>query len=183
MLSLTLTACGGARARIAPTVTPIPEPQIRVVAQGLLGPIGLAVLPGGELLVAEAGTGERDDSGGVTLITPEEQTGRLISGFPSSRDAGDLAGVNLVALAAMGDKVYIGNFGQGHLWTLQLTTEQQQNGLDLPDTPLTLEQLTPAMLRLNNVQLTNPFDLTFDPDWGTGCQRRQRQRYRQSKPG
>jgi len=141
---------------------PATEPQIRVVAEGLLGPLGLATLPDGSLLVAEAGTGERDDSGGVSLIKPDGSQGRLISGFPSSRDAGDLAGVNMVALAPDGDKIYLGNFIQGHLWTLPLTAAQQQAGLDIPDTPLTSEQLTPEMLRLNNVQLINPFDLVFD---------------------
>ena len=90
--------------------------------------------------------------------------GRLISGLPSSRDAGDLAGVNMVALSPNGDKIYLGNFGQGHLWTLPLTTEQQTNGLILPETPLTMDDLTPEMLPLNRVQLTNPFDLTFDAD-------------------
>lgn len=134
------------------------------MAEELIGPIGLAILPDGALLVAEAGTGERDESAGVSLITPAGEAGRLISGLPSSRDAGDLAGVNTVALSPDGDNIYLGNFGQGHLWTLLLTPEQQSQGLVLPDVPLTTEQLTPAMLRLNNVFLTNPFDITFDPE-------------------
>lgn len=161
ILSLFLTACNsGQRVRL-PTPTPPPKPQINVVVEGLLGPIGMALLPDGSLLVAEAGTGERDNSGGVSLVTPDGQVGRLISGLPSSRDAGDLAGVNTVVLSPDGDTIYIGNFGQGHLWTLPLSPEQQQ-GLTLPDTPLTTDQLTPAMLKLNNVFLTNPFDIAFD---------------------
>jgi len=166
LITLLLAACANsdARTRLTPTPSPTPptEPQTRVVAQGLVGPIGLARLPDGSLLVAEAGTGQKDTSAGVSLITPDGQVGRLISGLPSSRDAGDLAGVNLVALAPAGDKIYIGNFGQGHLWTLPLNSEQQQNGLAIPDTPLSTDNLTPAMDRLNNVFLTNPFDITFD---------------------
>ncbi|MDX1523894.1 MAG: ScyD/ScyE family protein, partial [Anaerolineae bacterium] len=81
----------------------------------------------------------------------------------SSRDGGDLAGLNLVGLAPVGDKIYVGNFGQGHLWTLPLTPAQQQDGLAIPAEPLTVAQLIPAMPRLNNVQLTNPFDVAFDP--------------------
>jgi len=135
-----------------------------VVAEGLLSPIGLALLPDGSLLVAEGGTGERDESGGVSLIKPDGQVGRLVSGFPSSRDSGDLAGLNLVALAPGGDKIYIGSFSQGHLWTLPLTGQEHGQGLNLPDQPLTTAQLIPAMQPLNNVRLTNPFDLAFDPE-------------------
>jgi DNA-binding beta-propeller fold protein YncE len=120
----------------------------------------MAVLPNGELLVAEAGTGQKDDSAGVSLITIGGDAGRLISGFPSSRDSGDLAGVNTVAVSPDGDKIYAGNFGQGHLWTLPLNLE----GLTLPETALTPDQLTPAMNRLNNVFLINPFDITFDSE-------------------
>lgn len=135
-----------------------------MVAEGLFSPIGLALLPDGSLLVAEGGTGERDDSGGVSLIKPDGQVGRLVSGFPSSRDSGDLAGLNLVALAPGSDKIYIGSFSQGHLWTLPLTDQERQQELSLPDQPLTTTQLIPAMQPLNNVRLTNPFDLTFDPE-------------------
>lgn len=167
-LVLLLAACtdlpGATRLTPAPSPTPLREPQIRVVAEGLVGPIGLALLPDGGLLVAEAGTGQKDNSAGVSLITPEGQVGRLISGLPSSRDAGDLAGVNTVALSPGGDKIYIGNFSQGHLWTLPLSPEQQQNGLKIPGAPLSTNDLTPAMQRLNNVFLTNPFDIAFDPN-------------------
>ncbi len=158
---LLLPACTTTRARIAPTPA---EPRLDILAEGLLGPLGLAALPDGGLLVAEAGTGEKDDSGGVTLITVEGEVGRLISDLPSSRDAGDLAGVNTVALSPGQDKIYLGNFGAGHLWTLPLTPEQQTNGLLLPESPLTTDDLTPVMSPLNRVQLTNPFDITFDAE-------------------
>lgn len=155
---LFLTGCATTPAISTPE--PTREPQVRVVAEGLLGPIGLAVLPDGSLLVAEAGHGEKDDSSGVSLIRLDGQVGRLISGLPSSRDSGDLAGVNFAVPAPDGGKIYIGNFGPGHLWTLPLSPE----GLSLPDTPLTSEALTPEMGPLNNARLTNPFDLTFDPE-------------------
>ena len=142
----------------SPTAAPLTEPKIEVVAQGLIAPIGMAVLPGGDLLIAEAGTGRRDKSAGVSLLASDGSMGRLISGLPSSRDAGDLAGVNSVALAPGGDKIYLGNFSQGHLWTLPLNSE----GLTLPETALSPAQLTPVMTRLNNVFLVNPFDITFD---------------------
>ncbi|HSM21866.1 MAG TPA: ScyD/ScyE family protein, partial [Rubrivivax sp.] len=151
----------------APATEPVAEdrytsPQIALVAEGLLAPVGLAALPDGSLLVAEEGTGQRDYSAGVSLITPDGTVGRLISGIQSSMDAGDLAGAALVALAPDGGTLYVGNFGQGHLWTLPLTAEQQANGLALPATALSPDDLTPAMLALNQVMLVNPFDLTFD---------------------
>jgi hypothetical protein len=50
-------------------------------------------------------------------------------------------------------------FGQGHLWQWQLP----DGPLTLPPAPLTADDLTPVMLPLNDVHLTNPFALTFDP--------------------
>jgi cytochrome c peroxidase len=166
MTALIMAACSGGATTPSPEPTsdPYANPQIRVVAEGLLAPIGLAALPDGGLLVAEDGTGERDDSAGVSLIDPEGQVGRLISGLPSSQDSGDLAGVPLVALAPAGDTIYLGNFNQQHLWTLPLTPEQQTQGLDLPAMPLTTDDLTPVMLPLNEVMVINPFDIAFDPD-------------------
>lgn len=136
-------------------------PQITVVADGLIRPIGLAHLPDGSLLVAEAGSGQDDDSGGVSLIKPDGQGGRLVSGLPSSLDAGDIAGVNLVGVSPGGDTIYIGNFGAGHLWTLDLSDRQQQE-LSIPAQPLMPAQLTSTMQPLNRVSLINPFDITFD---------------------
>lgn len=119
LLSIALiVACTASQPRSSP---PLPPPQVEVVADGLFAPVGMAALPDGGLLVAEEGTGNRDDSAGVTLITADGQTGRLISGFPSSRDSGDLAGVNLVKVKGDGGLLYIGNFGAGHLWTLPTT--------------------------------------------------------------
>jgi cytochrome c peroxidase len=164
LLSLLAIACTPFGKPVPPSPTPLPGPQVRVVAEGLIGPIGLAALPDGSLLVAEEGTGKRDNSAGVSLIGPDGTVRRLLGGLFSSRDSGDLAGVPLVALNPAGDKIYFGHFGDGQLWVLPLTPEQQRQGLPLPDTPLTTAELTPAMLPLNDVRLTNPFDLTFDPD-------------------
>ncbi|MFO7634225.1 MAG: ScyD/ScyE family protein [Caldilinea sp.] len=138
---------------------PLPPPQIEAVADGLFAPVGMAALPDGALLIAEEGTGRRDDSAGVTLITADGEIGRLVSGFPSSRDSGDLAGVNLVKVKSDSSLLYIGNFGAGHLWTLPTA-----NLTALPDKPLTPDDLGQAMRRLNNVMIVNPFDMTFAPD-------------------
>src|SRR5690554_3841243 len=47
----------------SPAFTPTPDysnPEVTVVADGLLGPIGVEELPGGGILVAEEGTGQKD---------------------------------------------------------------------------------------------------------------------------
>jgi|GEM_PF-305217 len=146
-----------------PTYTPPPAPpRITTVVDGLLGPIGLAALPDGSLLVAEEGTGGRDDSAGVTLVTADGQAGRFISGLPSTFDSGDLAGVPLVSLSPDGQTLYVGNFGAGHLWTLPLLSDQLANGFVLPEKPYTPDDMGVAMERLNNVMLVNPYDIVFD---------------------
>ena len=145
------------------TIEPAPTPQVTTVATGLINPLGLAELPGGGLLIAEEGTGEKDFSAGVSLITAEGEMGRLVSGLPSGRDAGDLSGVPLVAVSPAGDKIYLAHFqfSDGHLWTLDLP---QDAPLTLRKAPYTVNDLTPEMLPSGNVFLMNPFDMTFDPE-------------------
>lgn len=82
-------------------------PRVEVIVDGLLAPIGMALLPNGGLLVAESGTGGNDDSAGVSLITPGGEVGRLLSGLPSTLDSGDLAGAPLVALAPDGERMLL----------------------------------------------------------------------------
>ncbi|MCB9162515.1 MAG: ScyD/ScyE family protein, partial [Caldilineaceae bacterium] len=158
------TACAPAPSSTpAPGALPdLPAPSVTVVVDGLFGPLGLEALADGSLLVAEEGTGQRDDSAGVSLITPDGTVGRFISGLPSTRDAGDLAGVPLVKLSPDGTTLYVGNFGVGHLWTYTLSADEQAHGIALPAVPLTTDDLGTAMARLNNVMLINPFDMTFD---------------------
>lgn len=140
-----------AQAQISNEATPVS------VVQGLLNPIGMLELPNGAVLIAEDGTGKRDDSAGVSILLPDGTLGRLISGFPSSRDSGDLSGVPMLGLSPDKSTVYIGSFNAGHLWTLPVELAQS-----LPDKPYTPDDLGVAMQALNNVRLINPFDITFD---------------------
>ena len=50
---------------------------MRVVADGLLNPLGLAQLSDSGLLIAKLGEGLGDDSAGITLITAEDEIGNL----------------------------------------------------------------------------------------------------------
>ena len=85
-LALVLTACQEEAVEPTRPVT-LAAPSAEIVMSGLLNPVGIEVLADGTLLVAEEGTGEDDLSAGVTVRLPGGQTGRLLSDFPSSRDA------------------------------------------------------------------------------------------------
>ena len=150
VLGIMIGAC------VSPTADDQPAAgvTIDVVAEGLVAPIGLAEAPDGRVLVAEDGTGNDDLSAGVSIIE-SGSTRRLISGFPSGRDSGDLSGSALVGVGRDGT-VFVGNFGAGHLWTVPF------NQLDATAEPLSPDDLGQAMLPLNSVRLTNPFDITFD---------------------
>lgn len=143
---------------LAAACRPAPR-QLRreAVAEGLLAPIGLALHSSGALFVAEAGTGQDDASGGVTLILPDGRSGRLVSGFPSTLDSGDLGGVNGVVLSADERTLYLAAFGQEALRTLELPERPE-----LPDQPMGAEALGRTMTAKNRVALENPFDIAFD---------------------
>lgn len=148
VLVVTLAACV--------TVGGDSEARTEVVAEGLINPIGLHILPDGSLLVAEEGTGERDDSAGVSLIV-DGRVDRVVSGLPSSRDSGDLSGVPMVGVSPDGNTVYTAHFGKGSLLTFPTPTPASvETGHVLgPD------DLEEDMVPLNRVELVNPFDIAF----------------------
>jgi len=152
---LTLTAC--------PQLPPHDTHQTTVIAQDLLGPVGLALLPDGSLLIAEEGNGSRDTSAGITLVTPDGKSGRIISGLFSTRDAGDLAGVPLVSVSPDESTLYAANFGADHLWALPISSFSDAAGnARIPATPFQPDELGQIMPPLNNVRLTNAFAMTYD---------------------
>ncbi|MCB8949009.1 MAG: ScyD/ScyE family protein [Ardenticatenaceae bacterium] len=142
-----------------PAPEPEPDPVLltREFASGLLNPAGMAEMPDGAVLVAEEGTGNNDMSAGVSLIMPNGQVGRLISGLPSGRDSGDLSGVPFVKLSPDGLTLYTAHFNLGALYAMPAS-----GSFSLSESPITAENLTKRMQPLNNVQLINPFDMTFD---------------------
>jgi sugar lactone lactonase YvrE len=138
------------------------EPTITVAAEGLINPLGLAQLPDGSILVAEEGTGENDDSAGVSVITLDGRVGRVVSGLPSSRDAGDLSGAPLVGVSPDGTTAYLTHFRAGALLTFPLDDELLPAAKTEP--PLGPEDLGRTMEALNEVKLYNGFDIAFAPD-------------------
>lgn len=135
------------------------EPEVAVLLEGLIHPLGMALLPDGGLLIAEEGTGQNDLSAGVSLLTAEGEYGRFISGLPSSRDSGDLSGVPFVAVSPQNDRIYLSYFNAGGLLTMGIDAERP---LTLPETPYGPDNLTLTMTPLNEVRLSNAFAVTFD---------------------
>ena len=148
---VTLSACQ--------TQRPKQTPHINVIASGFFNPVGMAILPDGSLLIAEGGTGMDDNSAGISLITPDGEIGRLISGLQSLPGPGEFSGSPLIAISPDHQMLYVGNFGTGNLWTFPLP---QNEPLTLPLEPYRLDQMGMAMQQLNNVKIGNPFDITFN---------------------
>lgn len=128
-----------------------------VLAEGLINPIGITVSDDGSLLVAEAGTGEDDTSSGVSLIS-NGRVDRVVSGLPSSRNSGDLAGASLIGVHPDGDMAYTAHFGSGALLTFPTPDRAMVDDGSL----IGPEALTRTMVPLNRVTLVNPFDIAFD---------------------
>jgi len=151
---LLLSACAGPNDERSTS-----EPDVVVIAEGLLNPVGMARLPDGSILVAEEGTGNNDASAGVSLITTDGRVGRVVSGLPSSRDSGDLSGVPFVAVDSTATTIYLSYFGAERILTLPIP----EAGFEL-GSPAGISDLADTMTPLNEVRLTNPFDLTFFDD-------------------
>ena len=155
MLLLFAASCGGDDA--------IDRPQVSVVAEGLINPLGLAVLPDGSILIAEEGTGDADLSAGLSVLTADGRVGRVVDGLPSGRDAGDLSGAPLAGVSPDGTTAYVAHFGADGLLTFPIPAEGLEPATKAQPA-LQIGELTPTLTRLNDVFLTNPFDIAFSPD-------------------
>ncbi len=133
--------------------------SVTVVAEDLVNPVGLALLPTGGLLVAEEGTGDDDNSAGIAMVSGN-RVDRVVDDLPSGRDSGDLSGVPMVGLSPDGTTVYTSHFGAESLLTFPVPTSK---AVDL-GAVLGPGDLRSTMTPLNRVRLTNAFDITFSPD-------------------
>ncbi len=131
--------------------------HIRVIAEGLYYPTGLALLPNGGLLIAEAG-GHGERSAGISLLQPDGHLGRLLSLAPSGRVNGDLVRAPVVAVSPDSAEVIIAFPGAG-LYSLPASRAMQ-----LPAEPFTPQDLHSRQFQRGNVFLLHPFDIAFDED-------------------
>ena len=131
------------------------EPVIRTIAAGLYFPAGLALLPDGGLLIAEAG-GHGERSAGISLLTPDGELGRLISGIPSVFARDNLISAPALAVTPDGATILIGLAGS------QLYSLPSELARRLPAAPFSPRDLQPRPAERGNVFLLHPFDIAFD---------------------
>ena len=129
--------------------------SLRVVAEGLYYPVGLARLPDSGILIAEAG-GHGERSAGLSLLRPDGSLGRLLSAVPSGRVDGNLISAPALAIAPDGESIWLG-FAGTPLYSLPSAAARQ-----LPAAPLTPLDLQPRQTERGNVFLLHPFDIAFD---------------------
>lgn len=163
VLVIMVAACSSADDVADNADTDVGTPSVEIVVEGLINPLGLALLPDGGLLVAEEGTGENDDSAGVSVVTPEGAVGRVVSGLPSSLDSGDLSGAPLVGVSPDGTTAYTAYFNAGSLLTFPIPPEGLQPSTKA-NPPLGLEDLGRTMLPMLEVGVVNPYDIAFDAE-------------------
>ena len=131
------------------------EPLIRTVAAGLYYPAGMALLPDGGLLIAEAG-GHGERSAGISLLTADGELGRLVSGIPSSFSRDNLISAPAVAVTPDGETILVG-LGGSQLYSLPGEAARR-----LPDEPFSPRDLQLRQKGRGNVFLLHPFDIAFD---------------------
>ena len=154
-----LMACDGDSVDRPEGADRTPIPQVEVVAAGLVKPLGLAALPDGGLLIAEAGTGQRDMSAGVSMLTAEGTVGRVLSGLSSHSDSGDVPSGPLIGVSQDGRTAFVGMAGSVGLLTFSL----EDQGKPLPGYPIFPENLDSRTDSPGTTVLLDPFDIAFDP--------------------
>ena len=131
------------------------EPSISTVAEGLYYPAGMALLPDGSVLIAEAG-GHGERSAGLSLLDRDGRLGRLLSGIPSTFSNGNLLSAPVVAVSPDAETLVVALAG-AELYELSSDLAQE-----LPASPLGPSFLTRRQADRGSVFLLHPFDIAFD---------------------
>ena len=129
--------------------------SVRVVASGLYYPAGLALLPDGAVLIAEAG-GHGERSAGLSLLLPDGSLGRLISGIPSRFTTQNLLSAPALAVAPAGDEIMLALAGSG-IYSLP-----SQLARGLPERAFGLAELQRRQTQRGGLFFLHPFDIAFD---------------------
>ena len=130
-------------------------PRVHIVAEGLYYPAGLARLPDGGVLIAEAG-GHGERSAGISLLQSDGELGRLLSLAPSGRIDGGLFRAPSIAVTPDGADIIVAFPNSG------LTSLPAASAANLPDRPLTPYDLLPRQTQRGSVFLLHPFDIAFE---------------------
>ena len=135
--------------------TALNDLTIRTIAEGLYYPVGMALLPDGGVLIAEAG-GRAERSAGISLLLPDGELGRLVSGVPSGPVSRNLIGAPAVAVSPDGASIIIG-FAGSQFHSLPSAAARR-----LPDAPLSPLDLQRRQAERGSIFLLHPFDISFD---------------------
>lgn len=130
------------------------EQRVTTVAEGLYHPAGLALLPDGSILIAEAG-GHGERSAGISLLRRDGKLGRLISGIPSTFSKDNLPSAPAVAVSPDGGRILVALAG-GQLYGLPSAAAGA-----LPAIPLSPADLNRRAAGSGGVFLLHPFDIAF----------------------
>ena len=129
--------------------------SIHTVAAGLYYPAGMALLPDGGVLIAEAG-GHGEYSAGISLLRPDGSLGRLISGIPSTFSTQNLISAPALAVSPDGDAIIVAVAGS------QLYSLPSERALRLPDRAYSPDDLERRHDHRGNVFFLHPFDIAVD---------------------
>lgn len=131
------------------------EPRITIVAEGLYYPAGMALLPDGSVLIAEAG-GHGERSAGISLLDSDGRLGRLISGIPSTFSKDNLISAPALAVSPDAETLVIALAGS------QFYSLPGDLAAGLPASALGPADLTRRQAERGGVFLLHPFDIAFD---------------------
>jgi cytochrome c peroxidase len=131
------------------------EPRVTIVAEGLYYPAGLALLPDGSVLIAEAG-GHGERSAGISLLDNDGRLGRLISGIPNTFSKDNLLSAPAVAVSPDGNAIIVALSGS------QFYDAPSTIARDLPTSAFGPADLTRRQADRGGVFLLHPFDIAFD---------------------
>jgi len=131
------------------------EPRVAIVAEGLYYPAGMALLPDGSVLIAEAG-GHGERSAGISLLQSDGRLGRLISGIPSTFSKDNLLSAPVLAFSPDDETLVVALAGS-QFYGLPGVMAQ-----DLPASALGTADLARRQADRGGIFLLHPFDIAFD---------------------
>ncbi len=131
------------------------EVRISIIAEGLFHPAGMALLPDGTVLIAEAG-GHGERSAGISLLRSDGSLRRLISDLPSGSMDGNLISAPAVAVSPDGSMIILALAG-AQLYSLP--SDHARQALDPPLAPGDLQRRQAGR---GNTFFLHPFDIAFD---------------------
>ncbi|MCE7065044.1 ScyD/ScyE family protein [Dyadobacter sp. CY326] len=145
---------------------PFPEPQsfsTETIVRGLKSPVGLTLDDHNNIWVTEAGTGNNNNDGSVSMITPSGSKTTFVTGLASITKEGSTEGIGHILFHK--GKLYFLHGANGILYTADIASFKAGDApIKLTDIPSQDIGTFARSLALTNPLNANTFDLTFGPD-------------------